>query len=334
LLAFDTSVTMRCLQIVATLGTAVATTPNVMYFRSHNMDRSSPLAVSTTAASVTLNEWDTAINNFDSPKDVTVQRLDITGSPSETVSLYSKTSPLQFSDGPVYIFHNSTQLIMEDLEGKNYSAPKTETIVWIAQASCLQLHVTLSPEGEASLMAVTSGKVQWAATQATSSTCGTSNVLIGGGLPARSGSGGSNIYNEVKYSLTNSDTCSDPLEHGTNGYSQTDMRIGPLNAHFHTRGTLYYNQFGTSKYNDEAAPNDVLYQSELRFVNAGVLYGPEEMDRTTAWVSSVHEADPAAIDPIGESPTTECPFACMTNSVPSAGSIARCTKSSANVVQV
>merc|ERR1712194_99330 len=78
--------------------------------------------------------------------------------------------------------------------------------------------------GEASLMAVTSGKVQWAATQATSSTCGTSNVLIGGGLPARSGSGGSNIYNEVKYSLTNSDTCSDPLEHGTNGYSQTDMR--------------------------------------------------------------------------------------------------------------
>merc|ERR1712194_6127 len=57
---------------------------------------------------------------------------------------------------------------------------------------------TLSPEGEASLMAVTLGKVQWAATQATSSACGASNVLIGGGLPARSGSGVSIIYNETR----------------------------------------------------------------------------------------------------------------------------------------
>jgi len=144
-----------------------------------------------------------------------------------------------------------------------------------------------------------------------------------------------NIYNEVEYTLANSSTCNDPLEHGTNGYSQTDMRIGPLDAHFHTRGTLYYNQFGTSKYNDEAAPNDVLYQSELRFVNAGVLYGPEEMDRSTSWVSSVHEADPAAIDPVGSDPTSECPFACMTNSIPSGGATARCTKSSSqHVVQV
>merc|ERR1712039_534387 len=115
-------------------------------------------------------------------RDVTVQRLDIAGTPSSTVSLYSKTAPLKISEGPIYIFHNSTELLIEDLAGKNYSAPKTETVLWIASGSCVQLHVTLSSDGEASLMAVTSGKVQWAATESSSSSCGKTNVLIGGGL--------------------------------------------------------------------------------------------------------------------------------------------------------
>lgn len=296
------------------------------------MDRSMKLPVQSTATSVTLNEWNTTINNFDSPNDVHVQRIDVMGSPNATITLYSQAAPLQIQSGPAYIFHNATELVLQDTEGNNYSAPKTETIVWIAKGSCLQLRVTLSPEGEASMYVVTSGKVQWDASQGMTSTCGTSRVLIGGGIPAGSMSGQTAIYNEVKYQLTNSQTCSDPLEHGQVGYSQTDMRIGPLDAHFHTRGTLYYNQFGTSKYNDEAAPHDVLYKSELRFVNAGVLYGPEEMDRETAWVSSVHEADPAAIDPDGEDPTAECPFACLTNAVPSGGTAARCTK--ASIVQI
>ena len=119
------------------------------------------------------------------------------------------------------------------------------------------------------------------------------------------------IYNEVDYTLSNSDSCTNPLSHGQNGYSQTDEPIGPLDAHYHTRGALYYNQYGTSKYNDEAAPNDTIYQGELRFVNAGVYYGPEVMDRSTCFVASVHEADPAALDPVGQDPTSECPFACM-----------------------
>lgn len=96
-----------------------------------------------------------------------------------------------------------------------------------------------------------------------------------------------------------------------NGYSQTDEPIGPLAAHYHTRGALYYNQYGESKYNDEAAPDDTIYTGELRFVNAGVHYGPEEMDKSTTYVASVHESDPAAVNSVSESPTSECPFACM-----------------------
>jgi len=298
------------------------------------MDRSMKLSVQSTATSVTLNEWDTTINNFDSPNDVFVQRIDVVGSAGATITLYPRTTPLQFQNGPAYIFHNSTELVLEDIDGKNFSAPKTETIVWIGKGSCLQLQVTLSSDGEASMYVVTSGKMQWNASQSMTSTCGTSRVLLGGGISTGSSNfpGQPAIYNEVNYELTNSNTCSDPLEHGHSGYSQTDMHIGPLDAHFHTRGTLYYNQYGQSKYNDEAAPDDTLYKSELRFVNAGVLYGPEEMDRDTTWVSSVHEADPAAIDPDSESPTVECPFACLTSSVPTGGTAARCTKKS--IVQV
>merc|ERR1711920_1025379 len=129
--------------------------------------------------------------------------------------------------------------------------------------------------------------------------------LVGAGTGS-----GKFLYNEVRYNLTSSGSCSHPLTHGQNGYSQTDEPIGPLAAHYHTRGALYYNQYGTSKYNDEAAPNDTLYQGELRFVNTGIYYGPEEMNQSTGFVASVHEVDPAAIDPVGQHPTTECPFAC------------------------
>merc|ERR1711920_755359 len=130
--------------------------------------------------------------------------------------------------------------------------------------------------------------------------------LVGAGTGS-----GKFLYNEVRYNLTSSGSCSHPLTHGQNGYSQTDEPIGPLAAHYHTRGALYYNQYGNSTYNDEAAPNDTLFQGELRFVNMGVYYGPEVMDRGSCFVSSVHEPDPAAVDPVGQSPSTECPFACM-----------------------
>merc|ERR1719203_365546 len=141
--------------------------------------------MTSTAKSVILNEWDTTINNFDTTKDVTVQRIDITGDSNAEVSLYSKESPLQITEGPIYFFHNATQLIMEDLTSKNYSAGKTDAVVWIAKGTCLQLHVTLSSQGEASLMAVTSGKVKWTPSHSVSVTCGTSNVLVGAGTAIR-----------------------------------------------------------------------------------------------------------------------------------------------------
>jgi hypothetical protein len=288
------------------------------------MDRSSKLAISTDAISVTLNEWDVAINIFDTVRDVKVQRIDIVGSPSATVSLYSKSVPLHVRDGPLYIFHNATKMVLSDHAGKSYEANKADAVSWVSKGSCVNLDVELSPDGEASLMVVTSGVVKFAGESAPS--CDESVVLVGAGIHSGGGSSGGAgwIYNEVKYNLTHSESCTNPLSHGNSGYSQTDEPIGPLAAHYHTRGALYFTQYGQSKYNDEAAPNDTIYAGELRFVNAGIYYGPEEMDSSTCYVASVHESDPAAVQPVSEDPDSECPFACM-NTLGSK-SAARCTK--------
>jgi len=294
------------------------------------MDRSSKLAVSADASSVMLNTWDTPINIFDTADDVKVQRIDVVGTSGASVSLYSDKLPLHLSNGPMYIFHNSTKLVINDNAGKSYSASKSDAVSWMSKGSCLHFDVQLSSEGEASLMLVTSGNVSWTGQATASQSCDAATVLVGAGTIVGGGSFGGWVYNEVAYTLTDSQTCNNPLTHGNNGYSQTDEPIGPLAAHYHTRGALYYNQYGTSKYNDEAAPNDTLYQGELRFVNAGVYYGPEEMDRDTCFVASVHEPDPAAVNPVSESPTSECPFACM-NTI-GKGAFAKCTKKERVVV--
>jgi hypothetical protein len=327
---------MRVLIAVSSFGFAIAATPNVAYFRNHNMDRSSPLSVSEDATSVTLNEWDTTLNLFDSTQDVTVQRIDMTGPASSTVTLYSKASPLVLAEGPIYFFHNSTNLTMTDPSGMTYTALKTDAVVWLSKGACVELSVSLSDAGEASLVAVTSGKVQWRPSASTSASCGTTTVLVGAGLQVGGGGGGSGggpwIYNQIPYTLTDPDTCETPLSHGYSGYSQTDEPIRPLDPHFHTRGALYYTQYGSSKYNDEAAPNDTLYQGELRFVNTGVYYGPEEMDTSTCFVASVHEADPAAVDPVGKSVSSECPFACMNKL--NGRTPSTCTRSSARASEI
>jgi hypothetical protein len=326
-LAAELSITMHLLFTIGVIGIAAAAAtvgPNVAYFRNHNMDHSSKIAVSTDATSVTLSTWDTPINIFDSVNDVKVQRIDVVGSAGATVSLYSDKVPLHLDHGPMYIFHNATKLVINDQVGKSYSASKSDAVSWMSKGSCLHFSVQLSADGEASLMMVTSGSVNWNGDATMSQSCDAATVLIGAGTVVGGGSFGGWVYNEVSYTLTDSQACKTPLQHGNNGYSQTDEPIGPLAAHYHTRGALYYNQYGKSKFNDEAAPNDTLYQGELRFVNAGVYYGPEEMDRDTCFVASVHESDPAAVSPISESPTSECPFACM-NTIEK-GTFAKCTK--------
>merc|ERR1711998_17686 len=155
--------------------------------------------------------------------------------------------------------------------------------------------------GGASLIVVSSGAPSMSGAKDTS-TCQASTILVG--TPALS-------RNEVSYRISPAGSCKSGLNHGRDGYSNLDMPIGPLQAHYHTRGALYYVQYGRADYNDAGVDDDFLLGGELRYVAPGVWYGPETMTRNS-YVASVHEVDPAAIVHAGSfhpTPNT-CAFAC------------------------
>ena len=98
-----------------------------------------------------------------------------------------------------------------------------------------------------------------------------------------------------------------------------DDPIQPLQAHYHSRGALYYTATGTSQYDTDVTG---LEAGELRFVNEGYYYGPETMDPwpgTT--VLSLHEPDADAIVTalVLVPDYTPCAFACLDTPEQTAG---------------
>ena len=57
---------------------------------------------------------------------------------------------------------------------------------------------------------------------------------------------------------------------GAADYDDLDAPIGPLQAHYHTRGALYYTARGVSAYDRGV---EGLTSGELRFVQTGFYYG-------------------------------------------------------------
>jgi len=292
--------------MLALVGVAASTTPDVFYYRNHNHDQSSEIA----DGLATLREWESGFSLFDSTQAIKVQRLEVTGTPGSTVQLYPEPSHLSLAAGPMYFFSNATTLTVEDkTTGTSHSASDDDCVVWISQNSCVHLSVEIGTTGVASLMAVTAQEHAWDASTA-SDECGALEILIGAeGLRD----------NNVPYELSPSDACESGATHrDTPGYSNLDEPIGPLAAHYHTRGALYYVQYGSAKFNDANIEDDTIYGGELRFVNAAVWYGPEEMDRSSTFCASVHEADPfAVLSPSARAamqaakPAAQCPFACF-----------------------
>ena len=125
--------------------------------------------------------------------------------------------------------------------------------------------------------------------------------------------------NPADYELVNAENCNDAdTHHWVTDYSWVDEPVGSLGAHYHTRGAMYYVLYGAgAKFNDRSnvtsEHNDTLGAGELRFVNAGVYYGPEQVmgGESKTYLSSIHEPDPSAVDPDGTGSSTQCPFACF-----------------------
>jgi hypothetical protein len=297
---------MRSFQVLASLGVVASATPDVFYYRNHNHDASTEIA----DGLATLREWESGFTMFDSTQAIKVQRLEVTGAPGSSVQLYPEPSHLSLAAGPMYFFSNATTLTVEDkTTGTSHSASADDCVVWISQSSCVHLTVEIGTTGVASLMAVTALEHAWNASTANDE-CGALEILIGAD-DLRD--------NNVPYELTPADSCDDGATHrDTPGYSNLDEPIGPLAAHYHTRGALYYVQYGSATFNDANIDDDTINGGEMRFVNAAVWYGPEEMDRSSTFCASVHEADPfAVLSPSARAamkatkPAAQCPFACF-----------------------
>lgn len=274
-----------------------------MYYRFGNHDKTTQLDSISADSSVQLREWETGFKIFDSPLDMKVQRLDIKG--SGTATLYQEQL-LQLGDGPAYIFSNASAVHFQDHTGKTTSMQYTDSIAWVSKASCLKLSVELGDDGTGALIVVSSGAPSMSGS-AEMGSCQAATILVG--TPALS-------RNEVSYRISPEGSCKRGLNHGSDGYSNLDMPIGPLRAHYHTRGALYYVLYGWAGYNDVDVEDDFLLGGELRYVAPGVWYGPETMT-ANSYVASVHEVDPAAIVH-GSSPSpvpNNCAFACTEQDV-------------------
>jgi hypothetical protein len=171
--------------------------------------------------------------------------------------------------------------------------------------------VVIPDSGMASLYALSSGSVAWDGVDGVDACAGdAATVLIGAGNVNEHA--GTLRDNAKVYNLTTPENCESQADHGDTSYSNMDAPIGPLAAHYHTRGAMYYVLYGQGgKFNDEGVENDVLMPGELRFVNTGVFYGPEELTKDTTFVASIHEVDPASLTPDGTAVEQHCAFACF-----------------------
>jgi len=283
------------------LSAVAAEDPKVAYFRYGNHDNTAQLDSVSSDSTVQLREWSTTYSIFDSPLDMNVQRLDIDGPPSGTATLYQEDL-LAFADGPAYFFSNASAVSFEDHTGQVTGMEYSDAVAWVSSAACLKLSVDLSEHGKGSLIIVSSGAPAMAGMQGTDG-CEAATVLVG--TPALS-------RNEVSYKISPANSCVNNLNHGTDGYSNLDMPIRPLRAHYHTRGALYFVLYGRADYNDADVEDDYLLGGELRYVAPGVWYGPETIE-SDSYVASVHEVDPAAIvHHASPSPVpNNCAFACV-----------------------
>jgi len=259
-------------------------------------------AVTSAAPSVEARRvsWNMSYQLFDSPRPVNVVRYDVLKS-SRDLNLGTLSLP----EGAAYIFTTSPLLVMRDVVTNKKYTIYSESVAWAAKGSCLELDLGRSTTaGNVSVIVVSSGEASLDTKAA--GTCKAAVMKVGS----------EELHNNpVDYTVNGS--CSDTLAGpgGADDYDDLDAPIGPLRAHYHTRGALYYTSAGSSFYND--ADGDSIYPhsiqaGELRFVQVGVYYGPETM-WDSAYVMSFHEPDPSArstlnvTTPAGFNP---CSFAC------------------------
>lgn len=281
------------------------TAVDVAYFRD---DAGSPktrlnITEGSGNASAWLLTYEESIEVFDSPRPVRAYRVVVRGTPTSYAALYPREAfgddGLSVENG-CYVFSNATYNVTDAKSESMRHVRYYDGVAWIGGAgSAARFDVYVDKAGASMLFFVCSGELSFSKPAPAS---GTLSVLVGKeDLSA----------NVVPYALDGE--CYEGATHpGIEDYSNLDEPIGPLAAHYHTRGAIYHVLYGSAKFNDANVTNDTLVAGEVRFVNAGIFYGPEEMDRSTTWTISLHEPDPSRVvsTPGAKSPA-QCPFACF-----------------------
>ena len=298
------------------LALATASAVDVAYFRDDPAAKTQ-LNVVTGDGAAWLQSHDTTIEIFDSPKPVHVYRVVVTGVPTSTVTLYPAKlgGGLRFP-GAAYIFSNATYNCSD---AANASAAHRvryfDGVAWIQAGGAARFDVYIDKAGASMLFFVSSGPLDFSPSAAASAP-----LRIVAGRDALAASA-------TPYRLTGN--CSDGAIHPElpADYSNLDEPIGPLAAHYHTRGALYHVLYGSATFNDPGIADDTLRAGEVRFVNDGVYYGPETMDRSSSFVVSLHEPDPSKVRIVAAAAqddefATQCPFACFTNRTATARCVA------------
>lgn len=278
---------------------------DVAYFR----DGPAKTALNITAgnASAWLETYDETIEIWDSPRPVHAYRVVITGTPGTYAALYPGSAGLALAHG-AYVFANATYNVTGG--GKTRHVRYFDGVAWLRGAA--RFDVWVDKAGASMLFFVSSGPLDLGG----GADAGALSALVGKADLAA---------NAVPYALAGA--CYEGATHGdVADYSNLDEPIGPLAAHYHTRGALYHVLYGSAKFNDANVGDDTLRAGGVRFVNAGIFYGPEEMDRSASWVISLHEPDPSRVAAAPGPRASQCPFACFDD--PNATS--RCTHAAAH----
>ena len=232
------------------------------YFRQDNFHSAETVSTMTDVPARAVT-WNYTFRIFDSLHDVHVWRYDIFSDGTPTTLGDPSESFLAFPNA--YIFTSSPSVTLTDaVTGTNVSI-EADSVAWINSGACVR--VTADPtasfvssaNGNVSIMVVTAGAFNATTFSSPSSSCKALESLVGHELHD----------NVVEY--VSNGTCQKPLAGPTDvDYDNLDGQIGPLESHYHTRGSLYYNVEGSSTYDVGVSP---LQAGELRFVNEGYFYG-------------------------------------------------------------
>jgi hypothetical protein len=301
------------------------------YYRSGNFHNAVDVGASGDGSARAVS-WDYTYSIFDSKRESYVMRYDIdtggsSASTSTAVTLQdgddSKKIYLSFPNA--FLFTTSPSATITDAKTGESRSFAPDSMAYINSGACVSLSVTADTSSSSSsssssnvtIMVVSAGPFNSTAFLADSSDCADLDSLVG--------------YDELHNNpidYVSNGTCDKTLggPGGAADYDNLDDPIQPLQAHYHSRGALYYTATGTSQYDTDVTG---LEAGELRFVNEGYYYGPETMDPwpgTT--VLSLHEPDADAIVTSASTSTsangagpdyTPCAFACLDTPEQTAG---------------